>query len=258
MAQKINQKQFVNIVKEAITKTLKESGFNGYDMQPQTPMTKQQQIDASWKEFNDNNKNRLAQQQQDANVGSYLDSNINTDDLKGQLGMDAMSNDKNVADIAQMTKGTPRQTGQRYDNYLKRKYMESKKRKFNMTESQLNKLIKECITEVLKESHIPSYEEPVFIGCSSPNDADVSVEIGYSDYSSSLFYVGECGTDGYAALAAVVEYLVENGIIDHYAYSEEDLEAYAIEDFIEVEGYYLPSWQIHMHQLIDNHGGRRR
>ena len=152
MAQKINQKQFVNIVKEAITKTLKESGFNGYDMQPQTPMTKQQQIDASWKEFNDNNKNRLAQQQQDANVGSYLDSNINTDDLKGQLGMDAMSNDKNVADIAQMTKGTPRQTGQRYDNYLKRKYMESKKRKFNMTESQLNKLIKECITEVLAES----------------------------------------------------------------------------------------------------------
>lgn len=152
MAQKINQKQFVNIVKEAITKTLKESGFNGYDMQPQTPMTKQQQIDASWQEFNDNNKNRLAQQQQDANVGSYLDSNINADDLKGQLGMDAMSNDKDVANIAQMTKGTPRQTGQRFDRYSKQKYMESKKRKFNMTESQLNNLIKECITEVLAES----------------------------------------------------------------------------------------------------------
>ena len=134
MAQKINQKQFVNILKEAITKTLKESGFNGYDMQPQTPITKQQQIDASWQEFNDNNKNRLAQQQQDANVGSYLDSNINADDLKGQLGMDAMSNDKDVADIAQMTKGTPRQTGQRYDNYLKQKYMESKKQKINMTD----------------------------------------------------------------------------------------------------------------------------
>ena len=152
MAQKINQKQFVNIVKEAITRALKESGFNGYDMQPQTPMTKQQQIDASWKEFNDNNKNRLAQQQQDATIGSYLDSNINADDLKGQLGMDAMSNDKDVADIAQMTKGTPRQTGQRYDNYLKQKYMESKKQKINMTESQLNNLIKECITEVMGES----------------------------------------------------------------------------------------------------------
>jgi hypothetical protein len=152
MAQKINQKQFVNIVKEAITKTLKESGFNGYDMQPQTPMTKQQQIDASWQEFNDNNKKRLAQQQQDAKVSSYLDSNINTDDLKGQLGMDAMSNDKDVANIAQMTKGTPRQTGQRYDNYLKQKYMESKKQRFNMTENQLNSLIKECITEVLAES----------------------------------------------------------------------------------------------------------
>ena len=151
MTQKINQKQFVNIVKEAITKILKESGFNGYDMQPQIPITKQQQIDASWQEFNDNNKNRLAQQQQNAKIGSYLDSNINADDLNGQLGMDAMSNDKDVADIAQMTKGTPRQTGQRYNNYLKQKYMESKKQKFNMTESQLNNLIKECITEVLAE-----------------------------------------------------------------------------------------------------------
>lgn len=131
------------------------------------------------------------------------------------------------------------------------------KKLVRLTESDLHRIIKESVNRILKESHVPSYEEPVFIGCSSPNDADVSIEIGYSDYSSSLFYVGECGTDGYAALAAVVEYLVENGIINHYAYSEEDLEAYSIEDFIEVKGYYLPSWKIHMHQLIDNHGGRR-
>jgi len=151
MAQKINQKQFVNIVKEAITRALKESGFNGYDMQPQTPMTKQQQIDASWNEFNDTNKKNLERQKKDGNVSAFLDSNINTQDFKGQLGMNTMSSDKDVADMAQLVRGTPRQTAQRFDKYSKQKYMESKKRKYNMTESQLNNLIKECITEVLAE-----------------------------------------------------------------------------------------------------------
>ena len=54
----------------------------------------------------------------------------------------------------------------------------------------------------------------------------------------------------------IVEYLVENGIIDRYAYDEEDLEAYNIDDFVEVEGYYLPSWLIHIEQIVGNHGER--
>lgn len=131
-----------------------------------------------------------------------------------------------------------------------------KRQVIRLTESDLHKIVKESVKRVLREGSIPRYEEPVFIGCNSPEDADVMVEIGYNDYASSLFYVGECGTDGYAALAAVVQWLEEQGIISHYAYSEEDLDAYSIEDFVEVEGYYLPSWLIHMKQLINNHGGR--
>ena len=125
-----------------------------------------------------------------------------------------------------------------------------------LSESRIDNIIKESTRRVINEGRIPSYDEPVFIGCTSPKDADVSVELGYNDYASSLFYVGGCRPDGYAALAAVVEYLVENGLIDYYAYDENDLEAYSIEDFVEVEGYYLPSWLIRMEQIVGNHGER--
>ena len=116
--------------------------------------------------------------------------------------------------------------------------------------------MKESVKMVLKESSIPRYEHPVFIDCSSPNDADVSVEIGFSDYSSSLFYVGECGTDGYAALEAVVEYLIQNGIIDNYTADEELVSEYP-DDYIEVNGYYFDNTNIVVHYLVDNRGKRR-
>ena len=108
----------------------------------------------------------------------------------------------------------------------------------------------------MRESKVPQYDQPVFIGCSSPNDADVSVEIGYSSYASSLFYVGECGTDEYAALEAVVEYLIQNGIIDHYTADEELVSEYP-DGYIDVNGYYFDSSNIVMHQLVGNHGERR-
>lgn len=130
------------------------------------------------------------------------------------------------------------------------------KKTIRLTESELRNMINSSVRRVLSEGMLPQYDQPVFIGCESEQDADMKVEIGYSGYSSSLFYVGGCGTDGYAALAAIVEWLVENGIIDCYAYDEEDLESYAIEDFVEVEGYYLPSWLIHMEQVVGNHGER--
>lgn len=131
------------------------------------------------------------------------------------------------------------------------------KRRIRLSESDLHRVIKESVRRILKEGRVPSYEEPVFIECSSPDDADMSVEIGYSSYSSSLFYVGGCGTDAYAALAMVVDYLEQNGLIDNYMYSEEDLDAYDMDDIIEVEGYYIPSWEVHIDQLVGNHGGRR-
>lgn len=130
------------------------------------------------------------------------------------------------------------------------------KKTIKISENKLRSLVKEHVARVLSEAKLPKYDEPVFIECTSPQDADVKVEIGYSSYNCSLFYVGGCGTDAYAALAVIVQWLEENGLIWHYAYNEEDMEAYAPEDFIEVEGYNFPSWQIHMEQIVDNHGGR--
>lgn len=130
------------------------------------------------------------------------------------------------------------------------------KRRMRLTESDLHRIVKESVKRILKESDIPRYEQPVFIDCSSPNDADFSVEIGFSDYSSSLFYVGECGTDGYAALEAVVEYLIQNRIIDHYTADEELVSEYP-DDYVEVNGYYFDNSNIVIHQLVGNHGERR-
>ena len=130
------------------------------------------------------------------------------------------------------------------------------KRITRLTESDLHRIVKESVKRILKESNIPRYEQPVFIDCSSPNDTDVSVEIGFSDYASSLFYVGECGTDGYAALEAVVEYLIQKGIIDHYTVDEE-IASRVPDAFIEVNGYYFDNSNIVIHQLVGNHGERR-
>lgn len=130
--------------------------------------------------------------------------------------------------------------------------------KYRNAEAAMDRAVRESVKRVLKESTVPQYDQPVFIECSSEEDADVMVELGYSSYSSSRFFVGGCGTDGYAALEAIVQWLEENGLIDVYTYDEKDLESYAIEDFIEVEGYYIPSWNVCMEWLIDNHGGRRK
>lgn len=130
------------------------------------------------------------------------------------------------------------------------------KRTIRLTESDLHRIVKESVKRILRESDIPRYEQPVFIDCSSIKDADASVELGYSDYSSSLFYVGECGTDGYAALEAVVNYLVQNGIIDHYTADEELVSEYP-DDYVEVNGYYFNISQFAIHQLVGNHGERR-
>lgn len=153
MANTIKYSKLVNIIKEEISK-LNENGFDQYDMEPQAPLTKQQQIDASWNEFNNNNRQALSQQLQNGEIESYLDSNLNTNDYKGQLGMDAQSQDQNVADTAKLTIGTPRQTAANYDNYSKQKYGtygESKNKKLTMKGSQFKNLVKECLSEVLSE-----------------------------------------------------------------------------------------------------------
>ena len=126
-----------------------------------------------------------------------------------------------------------------------------------LRESDLHRIVKESVKRILRESNLPRYEPPVFIDCSSPNDADVSVEMEYDEgYSSTLFYVGGCGTDDYAALEAVVEYLKEKGIIDHYTVDEE-LASKVPDAFIEVNGYYFNEYSIVIKHLVGNYGKRR-
>lgn len=152
MTQNIKRSQIVNIIKEELSK-IRESGFNQYDMQQQIPLTKQQQIDASWNEFNNNNQQALKQQRRNGEMESFLDSNLNADDYNGQLSMDAQSPNKDIADTAQLTMGTPRQTANNFDAYSKQKYnyRESNKGKITMKENQFRKLVKECFMEVMKE-----------------------------------------------------------------------------------------------------------
>lgn len=113
-----------------------------------------------------------------------------------------------------------------------------KKKLIKLTESDLHNLIKESVKAYLNEINIPKYEQPVFLDCTSKNDADMSVEIGYGPYESSLFYVGECGGDEYKALKKVVEYLEENNIIDNYEGDKELVNEYP-DYFIEVNGHYF-------------------
>lgn len=113
-----------------------------------------------------------------------------------------------------------------------------KKKLIKLTESDLHNLIKESVKAYLNEINIPKYEQPVFLDCTSKNDADMSVEIGYGPYESSLFYVGECGTNEYDALEKVVEYLEENNIIDNYEGDKELVNEYP-DYFIEVNGHYF-------------------
>ena len=149
----MNRNQLLSLIKEEMSR-MNESGFDNYDMQPQTPVTKQQQIDASWDEFNNNNKRNLNLQKQRGEVESYLDSNINTTDFNGQLGMDAMSQNPDIAIQGQMSTGTPRNIMKNSNDYEKRKYGtygESKKGKVSMSENQFKSLVRECLMEVIAE-----------------------------------------------------------------------------------------------------------
>lgn len=123
-----------------------------------------------------------------------------------------------------------------------------------ITKSQLRNLIRESVKRMMTESSVPTYENPVFLGCESPEDAEYKVEIGYSSYSSSLYYVGPC-YDEYDALESVMRYAQENGFAENYSGDPELAEEYP-DDFIEVLGYPIQIDQFVVRKLTDNHGGR--
>lgn len=117
-----------------------------------------------------------------------------------------------------------------------------------MTEADVHRIVNDTLKAYLNEINIPKYEQPIFLDCTSKNDADMSVEIGYSPYESSLFYVGECGGDEYKALEKVIEYMEENNIIDNYEADEELVKEYP-DDFIEANGHYFDSSRIAIYKV---------
>ena len=111
------------------------------------------------------------------------------------------------------------------------------KKTIRLTESKLCNIIKESIKSMIKESTLPNYDNPVFIDCESEADADFMIEVGYSDYSSSRFYVGGC-YDEFDAFETVVKWMRENGILENYAEDEEMVQEYP-DDYVEVDGAFF-------------------
>ena len=111
------------------------------------------------------------------------------------------------------------------------------KKTIRLTESKLRNIIKESVKSIIKESTLPNYDNPVFFGCESEADADFMIEVGYSDYSSSRFYVGGC-YDEFDAFETVVKWMRENGILENYAEDEEMAQEYP-DDYVEVDGAFF-------------------
>ena len=111
------------------------------------------------------------------------------------------------------------------------------KKTIRLTESKLCNIIKESIKSKIKESTLPNYDNPVFLDCESEADADFMIEVGYSDYSSSRFYVGGC-YDEFDAFETVVKWMRENRILENYAEDEEMVQEYP-DDYVEVDGAFF-------------------
>jgi len=138
-----------------------------------------------------------------------------------------------------------------------------------LTEQDLHTIVRNVAMRVIREgfgeveqettyNRPPKSNEPVFIECSSKDDADMEVWIHYSPYDCTKFFVGGCGTDANAAIEAILDWAEKNGLVENYFYTEEDMDGYSEEDFIYVDkGYYLPSWLVQAKQIVGNHGERR-
>lgn len=56
----------------------------------------------------------------------------------------------------------------------------------------------------------------VFIDCSSPKDADILIEIGYTEDSATSFYIGNVSDDLVAAQLKVVKHMDEHNMLFYY------------------------------------------
>ncbi len=108
-------------------------------------------------------------------------------------------------------------------------------------------IIREAVRKAIRESNVPSYEAPVCIDCASKEDAEFSVEIGYSDYASSLYYVGDA-YDASDALEKVMRYAQENGFAELYAGDEESANEFP-DDYYNVLGYPIRIDNFVIHEM---------
>lgn len=82
-----------------------------------------------------------------------MTKSIKRSQLVNIIKEEIMRMNEDVADTAQLTIGTPRQTANNFDACSRQKYgyAESKDGKITMKESQFRKLVKECFMEAMKE-----------------------------------------------------------------------------------------------------------
>ena len=82
-----------------------------------------------------------------------MTKSIKRSQLVNIIKEEIMRMNEDVADTAQLTIGTPRQTANNFDACSRQKYgyAESKDCKITMKESQFRKLVKECFMEVMRE-----------------------------------------------------------------------------------------------------------
>lgn len=121
------------------------------------------------------------------------------------------------------------------------------KRRIRLSERDLHRVIRESVRRVLRESSVPTYDNPVCLDCESKEDADYSVEIGFGSLASSLYYVGDV-YDASDALEKVMRYAKENGFAELYADDEELADEYP-DDYYYVLGYPIRVDQFVIHEL---------
>lgn len=68
-------------------------------------------------------------------------------------------------------------------------------------------------TAIYKELILP---KNVFIDCSSPKDADILIEIGYTKDSATSFYIGDVSDDLLAAQLKVMKHMDEHNLLFYY------------------------------------------
>lgn len=68
-------------------------------------------------------------------------------------------------------------------------------------------------TAIYKELILP---KNVFIDCSSPKDADILIEIGYTKDSATSFYIGNVSDDLLVAQLKVMKHMDEHNILFYY------------------------------------------